>query len=181
MDEQNGTTPAGRPQWGRRIAYATLAAGAVVALVTLVAAQPIAAAIQQGAGFHHRWAGHWGGGPAMSPEAAKEHLQVAAKWALRDIDASEAQQDKINAIVAGAVDDLFKLRDQHHANQLALHSQLMGATIDRAALEETRKSEMALADDASKRLVQALADISEVLTPDQRQALAERIHRHHQM
>ena len=180
MDEQNGTTPAGKPRWGRRIAYATLAAGAVVGLVTLVAARPIAAAIQQGGGFHHRWAAHWGG-EAMSPEAAKEHLQVAAKWALRDIDASEAQQEKVNAIVAGAIDDLFQLRDQHHANQVALHSQLMGATIDRAALEETRKSEMALADQASKRLVQALADISEVLTPEQRQALAERIHRHHQM
>jgi Spy/CpxP family protein refolding chaperone len=88
----------------------------------------------------------------------------------------------VNAIVAGAVDDLFKLRDQHQANRAALHTELMGAaTIDRAALEETRKSEMALADQASKRLVQALADIAEVLTPEQRQALAERIHRHHQM
>jgi periplasmic protein CpxP/Spy len=180
MDEQKGTTPAGRPRWGRRIAYATLAVGAVVGLVTLVAARPIAAAIQQGGDFHHRWASHWGG-HEMSPDAAKEHLQVAAKWALRDIDATSEQQDKVNAIVAGAIDDLFKLRDQHHANQVALHSQLMGATIDRAALEETRKSEMALADDASKRLVQALADISEVLTPEQRQALAQRIHRHHQM
>ena len=175
MDEQNETKPGAKPRWGRRILYATLAAGA---LVTLVAARPIAAAIQQGGDFHRRWAAHWGG-HEMSPDAAKEHLQVAAKWALRDIDATSEQQDKVNAIVAAAVDDFFRLREQHHANQAALHAQLTGATIDRAALEETRKSEMALADAASKRLVQALADISEVLTPEQRQAVAERIHRHH--
>jgi len=177
MDEQNETTPSGGARWGRRILYGALAAGA---LVTLVAARPIAAAIQQGGDFHRRWASHWGG-HEMSPDAAKEHLQVAAKWMLRDIDATGEQQDKVDAIVAGAVDDLFRLREQHHANQAALHAQLTGATIDRAALEETRKSEMALADAASKRLVQALADISEVLTPEQRQAVAERVHRHHQL
>ncbi len=177
MDEQNETKPDAKPRWGRRILYATLAAGA---LVTLVAARPIAAAIQQGGDLHHRWAAHWGP-HAMSPEAAKEHLQVAAKWALRDIDATDQQQERVNAIVAAAVDDLFRLRQQHQANQAALHALLTGATIDRAALEETRKSEMALADEASKRLVQALADVSEVLTPDQRQALAERVHRHHQL
>jgi hypothetical protein len=38
---------------------------------------------------------------------------------------------------------------------------------------------MGLADEASKRLVQALADVSDTLTPEQRQALAERIHQHH--
>jgi Spy/CpxP family protein refolding chaperone len=115
----------------------------------------------------------------MSPEAAKEHLQVASKWMLRDIDASAEQQDRVNQVVAGAVDDLFRLRERHQQNRDAFHGQLVGATIDRAALEEIRKSEMGLADEASKRLVQALADVSDVLTPEQRQALAERIHRHH--
>jgi Spy/CpxP family protein refolding chaperone len=115
----------------------------------------------------------------MSPEAAKEHLQIASKWLLRDIDASAEQQDRVNAIVTGAVDDLFRLRERHQQNRDAFHQQLGGATIDRAALEEIRKSEMGVADEASKRLVQALADVSDVLTPEQRQALAERIHRHH--
>ena len=177
MDEKNEKTGSAAPNWGRRILYGALAAGA---LLTLVAARPIAAAIQQGGDFHRRWAAHWGP-HAMSPEAAREHLQVAAKWALRDIDASDQQQEKVNAIVAAAVDDLLRLRQQHQANQAALHAQLTGASIDRAALEEIRKSEMTLADEASKRLVQALADASEVLTPEQRQALAERIHGHHQL
>jgi len=159
----------------RTILYGVIGAGA---LLTLVAARPITAAIQQSAGFHHSWGGRWGG-HAMSPEAAKEHLQIASKWLLRDIDASAEQQDRVNAIVTGAVDDLFRLRARHQQNRDAFHAQLGGATIDRAALEEIRKSEMGVADEASKRLVQALADVSDVLTPEQRQALAERIHRHH--
>ena len=179
MEEKSDVTEGAKPGRRRSVVYALIGAGA---LITLVAARPITATIQNTAGgFHHSWRGHWGGGgEAMSPEAAKEHLQVATKWMLRDIDASAEQQDRVNAIVAGAVDDLFRLRDRHQQNRDAFHAQLGGgATVDRAALEEIRKSEMGLADEASKRLVQALADVSDVLTPEQRLALAERIHRHH--
>jgi periplasmic protein CpxP/Spy len=176
MQEKSEGTGAAKPNRRRAVLWASLLGGS--ALLTLVAARPITAAIQNGAGFHHSWGGRWGG-HAMSPEAAKEHLQIASKWLLRDIDASPEQQDRVNAIVAGAVDDLFRLRERHQQNRDAFHRQLGGATIDRAALEEIRQSEMGVADEASKRLVQALADVSDVLTPEQRQALAERIHRHH--
>jgi periplasmic protein CpxP/Spy len=180
MDEKSDVAAGAKPSRRRTILYAAVGAGA---LLTLIAARPITAAIQNTAGgaFHHSWRGHWGGGgQAMSPEAAKEHLQVAAKWMLRDIDASAEQQDRVNAIVNGAVDDLFRLRERHQQNRDAFHAQFGGSgAVDRAALEEIRKSEMGLADEASKRLVQALADVSDTLTPEQRQALAERIHKHH--
>jgi len=116
----------------------------------------------------------------MSPEAAKEHIQVAAKWALRDVDASEQQQERVSAIAADAVDDLFRLRQRHLENREAFHAQLGGASVDRAALEEIRKSEMALADEASKRFVRAVADMADVLTPEQRRALMEKLARRHQ-
>jgi periplasmic protein CpxP/Spy len=179
MDETNPnrqTNP--NRTWRRTLIFGLVGAGA---LVTLVAARPIAAAVQ-GMGHWHGggWSAHFGGLRSMSPEAAKEHLQVAAKWMLRDVDATPEQQEKVNAIVAGAVDDLFALRERHQANRLAFHEQLTAAKVDRVALEETRKAEMALADEASKRLVQALADLSDVLTPEQRQALVEKIHHHHQ-
>jgi Spy/CpxP family protein refolding chaperone len=179
MDEKSEVTGDAKPRRRRTLVYAAIGAGA---LLTLIAVRPITAAIQNtaGGGFHHGWRGHWGGGPPMSPEAAKEHLQVAAKWMLRDIDASAEQQDRINGIVNGAVDDLFRLRERHQQNRDAFHAQLGGSgAVDRGALEEIRKSEMGLADEASKRLVQALADVSDTLTPEQRQALAERIHKHH--
>jgi Spy/CpxP family protein refolding chaperone len=174
MEQKIEETKDAKPGRRRNILYALLAAGV---FITLFAARPITAAIQHGGGGFHR---PWGArGHAMNPEAAKEHLQVATRWMLRDIDATAEQQDRVNAIVAGTVDDLFRLRESHQRNRNAFHAELAGATIDRAALEEIRKSEMGLADEASKRLVQALADVSDVLTPGQRQALADRVHRHH--
>jgi protein CpxP len=180
MDEAKVGADGGTSRtWRRTILFGLLGVGA---LATVVAAGPIRAAVQ-GMGHWHggggAWSAHFGGLHSMSPEAAKEHLQVAAKWMLRDIDATSEQQEKVNAIVSGAVDDLFALRDRHQANRQAFHEQLTAAKVDRAALEETRKAEMALADEASKRVVQALADLSDVLTPDQRQALVEKIHSRH--
>jgi len=164
----------------KTVLYTLLGSGVLAVALVGVAARPIAAAIQGAGGlggFHHGWGHH--GFQAMSPEAAKEHIQVAAKWALRDVDASDEQQEKIGAIAAGAVDDLFRLRQRHLDNRQAFHAQLGGGSVDRAALEEIRKSEMALADEASKRLVRALADMADVLTPEQRQALMEKHGRRH--
>jgi Spy/CpxP family protein refolding chaperone len=161
----------------KTVVYGLLGVAALggVALATVVAAPPIAAAIRGGGGLHGMCGRHRGF-EAMSPEAAREHLQIATKWALRDIDASEEQRDRINAIAGGAVDDLFRLRARHEANHQAFDAQLRGTSIDRAALEEVRKSEIAVADEASKRLVQVLADVGDVLTPEQRQALMKRFH-----
>src|SRR6266581_1772142 len=175
MESQNETTKGGPSRLRRGLLYGLLGAGGLAAVFVVFAARPIMAAIQDGAGFHRPWRAGWGWGGhhAMNPEAAKEHLQIATKWALRDIDASPAQQDQVNRILGGAVDDLFRLRQKHQTNREAFAAQLGGATIDRAALEEIRKSEMALADDASQRFVQALADVADVLTPEQRRALIE--------
>lgn len=176
MDEQkqNETGDRGRSTRRRRILYALLGTGALAAVI---GTRPLLAALQEGGGFHRPWRGGWGH-HRMTPEAAKEHMQVAAKWALREIDANEQQQERVNKVLAGTIDDLFRLKGQHQANREAFAAQLGGASIDRAALEEIRKSELALADEASRRFVQAMADIAEVLTPEQRQQLLEHAHRH---
>jgi Spy/CpxP family protein refolding chaperone len=51
--------------------------------------------------------------------------------------------------------------------------------IDRAALEALRADQLQLAEQASRRLTQALADVADVLTPAQRKQLAERAGRWH--
>lgn len=172
MDD--GTKDAGgeRRAMRRGILFGVLGAGA---LAGLFAARPIAAAVQAG-GFHPRFHGRWGH-HGMNPEAAREHVQLAAKWALRSVDATEEQQEKVGRIVTATIDDLSSLHAKHRANREAFAGKLAGTSVDRAGLEEVRKAEIALADEASKKLVQALADVSEVLTPEQRQALMEHVHR----
>ena len=56
---------------------------------------------------------------------------------------------------------------------------LSGPTIDRAAIEKLRAEEMALADTLSRTVAAALADSAEVLTPEQRTELLERLGRFH--
>ena len=48
-------------------------------------------------------------------------------------------------------------------------------SIDRAAIEALRAEQMALADAASKRFTQALGDVAEVLTPEQRRKIDDRL------
>ena len=66
----------------------------------------------------------------------------------------------------------------HDARRQAV-ALLSQESIDRAALETLRAGQLQLAEQASKRFTQALADVADVLTPDQRKQLAERIGRWH--
>lgn len=148
-----------------------------VAVAGVFAARPIAAAVQGGAGGWHRLhGGRWGHGLGGSPEAMREHVQVGVKWALRSVDASEEQQKRVADILAGGLQDVTKLKERHQENREAFAAGLAGATVDRAALEQARQAELALAEEASQVLVKTLADAAEVLTPAQRQALLEHAH-----
>jgi len=147
-----------------------------VAVAAFFAARPIAAAVQ-GSGGWHRLHGRWGHGEGGSPEAMREHVQIGVKWALRSVDASEEQQQRVSAILAAGLQEATKLKERHQENREAFAAGLAGASVDRAALEEARKAELALAEEASQVLVKTLADAAEVLTPDQRKALLEHAHR----
>ena len=57
-----------------------------------------------------------------------------------------------------------------------MHKLLTASTIDRAALEKVRAERLAEADRVSRELVNALADVAEVLTPEQREIVNERLH-----
>ena len=55
----------------------------------------------------------------------------------------------------------------------------MNPTIDRAAMEQWRQDQMRLADSASRRILQAVADCAEILTPEQRVELADQLKLRH--
>ncbi|NVM74697.1 Spy/CpxP family protein refolding chaperone [Duganella sp. SG902] len=92
-----------------------------------------------------------------------------------EVQATDAQKAKIDPLVKAAMDDLKPLHEQLHALHKKLLEQASAPTIDRAALEATRQQGLALADKASKRLIQLVADVGDALTPEQRKKLAEHL------
>jgi protein CpxP len=95
------------------------------------------------------------------------------------VDATADQQAQVSSILQSAARDVRALKDQHTSAHKQLHDILSAQTIDRARLETVRADQIRLADEASQRFVQGIADAAEVLTPEQRAALVARIDRHH--
>jgi Spy/CpxP family protein refolding chaperone len=96
-----------------------------------------------------------------------------------EIDATAEQQKQLAPIVKQAARDLLPLREKFHEGRRRGIEILSAAAIDRGALEGLRSEQLQLAESASRRLTQALADASEVLSAEQRRTLAERAQRHH--
>ena len=124
---------------------------------------------------------HRGGfmGASLDPAALDTHLDRALKHLYVEIDATDAQKQQLAPIVKGAAQDLLPLRTRMHDAHRRAVDLLSQQNVDRAALEALRADHLKLAENASQRLTQALADVADVLTPEQRQQLAERINRRH--
>jgi Spy/CpxP family protein refolding chaperone len=90
-----------------------------------------------------------------------------------EIDATTDQQEKLRAIVRDAIKDVLPVREKMQAARATARELLTQQTIDRAAIEKFRTDQIAIHDAASKRLVAAVADAAEVLTPEQRRKLSD--------
>jgi periplasmic protein CpxP/Spy len=155
-------TPKGRGRFGRWLLLATL-------LLTAAATGGIASrAIGQ-----HAY-GPFMGGP-LDPARVEDRADRMTRHVAIEIDASNEQQEKLRAIVKSAVRDLLPIREKSVLARERAQALLTGPTIDRTAIEQFRTEQMALADAASTRFAQALGDAAEVLTPEQRRKLHERI------
>jgi Spy/CpxP family protein refolding chaperone len=93
------------------------------------------------------------------------------------VDASTEQRQKITRIVERAADDVLAFRDKHLEGRKQLREVLAAQTIDRGKLEALRTEQLQLADGASKRITDALAEAAEVLNPSQREELSRTIDR----
>ena len=128
-------------------------------------------------GGHFRHFAHHGGEFALAdPEMAREHVQAGASWLLRAVDANDDQRARVNAVLGPLTNDLLEIVAQHRSGHAAFVQALAAPTVDKARLQEIRAGQMALFDKASERVVGALGDIAEVLTPEQRAKLIDLAH-----
>jgi periplasmic protein CpxP/Spy len=131
-----------------------------------------------GGGWHHGFMGggwhHAGfmGGP-LNPTQIDERIDRMTKHMAIELDASPEQQAKVAAVAKSAVHDLLPLREKAQAARGRAVALLTAPTVDREAIERLRAEQVGLAETASKRIAQALADASDALTPDQRRKIGD--------
>jgi Spy/CpxP family protein refolding chaperone len=146
------STPPAAPSWRRAGTFKI----AALVLVSAIAG----AAVSRAA---HHWHGHhWGrgimSGPIDPADVDRAVDRMTSRLA-RDVRASDDQREKLAAIAKTAAKDLLPMRE----------------TMNRAAIEKLRADQLANFDTISKRMSAALADAAEVLTPEQRKELAQRM------
>jgi Spy/CpxP family protein refolding chaperone len=123
---------------------------------------------------HPGHAGHM----AMDPAAMDTHIDKMV--AQLTAGASPDQKARVAAIAKAAMADLLPAHAQLHRAQAQAHELLMAPVIDRAALEQLRATQMQQVDAISRRVLLAVEDVADVLTPEQRAAFADHLkHRMH--
>lgn len=114
----------------------------------------------------------------IDPAKMEQHLERMLQHLYVEIDATDAQKHKLDPIVKQAAKDLAPLRDKVREARREGVKLLSADTIDRGAIERFRVQQIGATDTASRRFTQALGDVAEVLTPEQRRKLAARAGRH---
>ncbi len=180
MSDKPGTNKKGWFRSGNRklVVFVT---GAAIAMGGIFGVQAFANSNAYGhmklyAGYNGCWhGGHHKGFADISDAEIEALIERMVKHAAIEIDATQEQQEKITALVTAVAKDLKPLHDQMRAAGKEIHDLLLADTIDRSALETLRAERLADAERISKNLVSALADVAEVLSPEQRKLLDERI------
>ena len=116
-----------------------------------------------------------GGFSQLSDEEIEKKITRAVKHVSIEIDATTEQEAKITALATALAKDMKPLHGNFKAAGEEMRKLLVADSIDRAAMEKIRLERLAEAGRASKELVNALADIAEILTPEQRQIVDERL------
>lgn len=124
-------------------------------------------------GAQHAMAHRMGPGMAGAP-------MLTERW-LDSVAASADQKARIKDIMGRTRGDTHQQHQANKALQQQMLALLAAPQIDAAAAESLRQQLQARRDDASKRHLQAMLDASAVLTPEQRQKLAERARSHREL
>jgi protein CpxP len=124
-----------------------------------------------GGAWHHAHA------TAASVDVAG-HVDGVLQHVYIEVGATPAQQAQIAPRVQAAATNLMQLHTQFHAEHAQMLGLLLQDSIDRSALENSRAAQLVLVDQASREIVQLMADTAQILTPAQRKALGEKLAAH---
>ncbi|RXF74157.1 Spy/CpxP family protein refolding chaperone [Hansschlegelia zhihuaiae] len=166
METQNAdqTPPTGAKAPARRGRRVAAAAAIGLGAVSLGIVAAIAAAPDDRFGPH---GGLHGVGAFL--------LERRIDGALDAVDATAEQEKKIWAIVDATRADLRpRFREFRDARGQFVQA-LSAGTVDRAAVEKLRAERVAAVDATSKKIAEAAVEAAEVLTPEQRAKLADRL------
>ncbi|MDB5407995.1 MAG: uncharacterized protein JWL84_2907 [Rhodospirillales bacterium] len=110
----------------------------------------------------------WRQGPQI------ERIQQIALRVLDSVGAASAQEAKVHDIIAATFAEVAPDPKNRDAIRKQVLDLLRAPTVDRAAVEKLRADQVAKIDATSKKLVAAVLDIADQLTPEQRAKLADR-------
>ena len=118
----------------------------------------------------HGWGRH-----RADPEEMARRLDWRIGRMVQDVGGTPQQKERLVAIASAAMAELKPMREQMRQSRRAGLDLLAAPVVDRRALEQLRVTQRQRADGRSRRMAQAMADAAEVLTPEQRVKLAERM------
>ena len=183
-DVSNSPAPVAGPDDGQKPQRRRCRGGKAWIVVLVIAAGLTGAAatkaFSRGPGFGPGWHGGMMGGPGMmgesfDPARAEDRADRMVRHMAIELEATDAQQDKLRAVVKATVKDLIPMREKAQAARLKARELLTQPTIDRAEIERFRTEQIAFADTFTKRVTQAIGDAAEILTPDQRRKLNDNL------
>lgn len=144
----------------------------VSVLVVAAAAVAVSAEAQE---RPHGMRGADGGHSMMMFGGPPEHVARRIDQLLDGLNASDAQRTQIKQIAQAAATDLRAQREAGKGLRERGLQIFAAPNVDAAAAESVRAQMQAQHEQASRRTLQAMLDVSKLLTPEQRAKIGERM------
>lgn len=129
-------------------------------------------------GFGHHGGPGFMAGEHIDAEKVGKFADKRMQHLLDEVKATDAQKAKASVIVKASLERGAPLAEKLRNNHEQMHKLMSAGILDKAAIEALRAEQIKLTDEVSKLMVQTMLDVAEVLTPQQRAKLAEKMGSH---